>query len=91
MTDLRRSIRTARHRRDRWRRDRETSIGHYLARTGAIGWLVVVPALLGALAGRWLDRELGTGITLTAALLVLGVVVGCAVAWHNLRDREGEP
>jgi ATP synthase protein I len=90
MGDLRSAIRRARERRRRWRRDRERSIGQHLAIAGAIGWLIVVPALLGALAGRWLDARLDTGVTFSAGLLVLGIALGCTMAWRAVRER-GEP
>jgi ATP synthase protein I len=49
---------------------------------GLIGWSVTVPTLLGAMLGLWLDgRHLG-GRSWTLMLLVAGLVLGCANAWH---------
>ena len=31
-----------------------------LGLVGSVGWMVVVPALLGAFLGRWIDRRAGT-------------------------------
>jgi ATP synthase protein I len=52
-----------------------------------LGWIIVVPALLGVLLGRWLDRSFSTGIVFTAALLLLGVLLGSWSAWRWMHDR----
>jgi ATP synthase protein I len=57
-----------------------------LALVGTLGWLVVAPTLLGAFVGRFLDRLAHTGVTFTAALLGLGAVVGCALAWQRVQS-----
>ena len=53
---------------------------------GAIGWLIVTPILLGILAGRWLDAQLGTGIFWSGALIMLGAAVGGYLAWQRIRE-----
>lgn len=87
---LGRSIRKERRRRERGLRDRQQSIGHFLAKAGMFGWLVVVPAVAAAYLGRWLDRRLGTGVLLSAALLLVGAALGCYLAWVALM-KEKEP
>jgi ATP synthase protein I len=57
-----------------------------LAVVGVVGWLVTLPAVGGAFLGRWLDRRADTGIRWTLALLVLGLVVGCAAAWRHVKQ-----
>jgi ATP synthase protein I len=52
---------------------------------GILGWTIVVPALIGLFLGRWLDRSLATGIQFSAALLMVGVVVGFWSAWRWMR------
>ena len=42
---------------------------------------VVVPILIGVLAGRWLDREFNSGLFWTGPLLMLGLALGCWSAW----------
>lgn len=74
-----------RERRERGRRDGERSLARSLAIAGALGWTIVLPALAGVAAGRWLDRELDSGIVFTAALLFAGIALGCALAWRRLR------
>ena len=41
----------------------------------------------GLLAGHWLDDWLGTGITLAAALLMLGSVLGLWLALRWMHDQ----
>ena len=49
---------------------------------GMIDWSVVVPTLLGAAIGLWLDRHYPGGRSWTLALLVGGLTLGCFNAWH---------
>ncbi len=69
----------------RWEKEGERSLGQNLAMIGSLGWSIVIPMLAGIFAGRWLDQRLGTGITLTAALLFLGLAVGSWSAWRRMR------
>jgi len=69
-------------RQQRSRREGEPSLLHQLASVGVLGWVVVVPTLLGIALGRWLDAHWHTGITFTAALLLLGLVLGGWSAWR---------
>jgi ATP synthase protein I len=48
---------------------------------GVVGWSVAVPTLLGALLGAWCDRHHAGPHSWTLALLVAGLVLGCANAW----------
>ena len=48
-----------------------------LGMMGLIGWSVVVPTLLGAALGIWLDRHYPGGRSWTLALLVAGLALGC--------------
>ncbi len=53
-----------------------------LGMMGLIGWSVVVPTLLGAALGMWLDARYPSPRSWTLALLVAGLVLGCFNAWH---------
>lgn len=53
-----------------------------------LGWMVVVPGLLGIFCGRYLDRRLGTGVQLTAGLALLGLAYGCVLAWSRINHRK---
>lgn len=58
-----------------------------LGMMGLVGWSVVVPTLLGAMLGLWLDRHHAGPHSWTLALLVAGLLIGCLNAWHWV-DRE---
>jgi ATP synthase protein I len=75
------ALRVRAARQARWLRDGEPSSARRLAQIGVLGWIVVVPMLMGALGGRWLDGRLHSGIFWTAPLLMLGLVLGCWSAW----------
>ena len=53
-----------------------------LGMMGLIGWSVVVPTLLGAALGVWLDQHYGGTHSWTLALLVAGLAIGCFNAWN---------
>lgn len=53
---------------------------------GMLGWLVVVPMLAGLFLGRWIDRTIGHGIMMTAALLFAGAGLGWWLAWRHMRE-----
>ncbi len=49
---------------------------------GLIGWSVVLPTLLGAALGIWLDEHHPGKHSWTLTLLIIGLFVGCLNAWH---------
>jgi ATP synthase protein I len=53
-----------------------------LGMMGIIGWSVVVPTLLGATLGIWLDKRHPASHSWTLSLLVMGLVIGCVNAWY---------
>lgn len=59
-----------------------------LGMMGLIGWSVVVPTLLGAALGWWLDRHYPGRHGWTLALLMGGLVLGCFNAWHWVSKEE---
>jgi len=72
----------------RARRNVTKGIWFGLGTMGMIGWSVVVPTLLGAALGIWLDKHYSSSKhSWTLALLVAGLVLGCFNAWHWV-DRE---
>jgi ATP synthase protein I len=53
-----------------------------LGMMGLVGWSVVVPTLAGAALGFWIDSHYPGNHSWTLALLVAGLCLGCANAWH---------
>ncbi len=56
--------------------------------TGLIGWSVAVPTLLGAMLGLWLDNHHPGHRSWTLMLLVAGLLLGCANAWHWVAQQD---
>ncbi len=59
-----------------------------LGMMGLVGWSVVVPTLLGAALGIWLDNHHPGKHPWTLSLLVVGLAVGCLNAWHWVAKEE---
>jgi ATP synthase protein I len=55
---------------------------------GTIGWSVAVPTLLGALLGAWWDKHHAGPPSWTLALLVAGLIIGCANAWYWIAQQN---
>lgn len=60
-----------------------------LAILGLVGWSVVLPTLLGAALGTWIDHRWPGKFSWTLMLLITGLVVGCINAW--LRINKDQP
>ena len=61
-----------------------------LGMMGLIGWSVVVPTLLGAALGIWLDNRHPGTHSWTLMLLIIGLVIGCWNAWHWVVKEDKE-
>lgn len=72
----------------RARREGERSVWFGLGMFGLVGWAVALPTLGGVALGLWLDLAASTDFSWTLALLLAGVVLGCANAWYWV-SREG--
>lgn len=57
----------------------------WLGMTGIVGWSVIVPTMLGLLAGQWLDNRWPQGFSWSLSLLMVGLALGCLNAWHWVR------
>ena len=77
-------LRGERHR--RWLREGEPSVARRLAQIGVLGWIIVVPMLIGVFVGRWLDQTFNSGLFWTAPLLMLGLALGCWSAWKWMKS-----
>lgn len=61
-----------------------------LGMMGLVGWSVVVPTLLGAALGIWIDKHYPGSHSFTLMFLAIGLGLGCFNAWHWIarEDRE---
>jgi ATP synthase protein I len=74
----------------RRREARGRGVWQGLAQVGTVGWMVALPAVGGALLGRWVDARYGTGVFWTLSLLTVGLAVGCVAAWRAMnRELKG--
>jgi ATP synthase protein I len=72
------------------RRNSKQGVWFGLGMMGLIGWSVVVPTLLGAALGIWLDKRHPGGLSWTLTLLVIGLALGCLNAWHWVAKEDKE-
>jgi ATP synthase protein I len=72
------------------RRNSAQGVWFGLGMMGLIGWSVVVPTLLGAALGSWLDNRHPGNHSWTLMLLVIGLVIGCLNAWHWVAREDEE-
>lgn len=72
----------------RARRRGDSGVWFGLGMMGLVGWSVVVPTLLGAALGIWLDKHHPATHSWTLSLLVVGLVLGCVNAWHWVSKEE---
>jgi ATP synthase protein I len=64
------------------RRNSTPGVWFGLGMMGLVGWSVVVPTLLGAALGIWLDKHHPGEHAWTLALLAAGLAIGCLNAWQ---------
>lgn len=73
-----------------WLARGERPLARNLAMIGALGWLIVAPTLVALFLGRWIDHRAGGGIFWTGALLMVGLAIGCWLAWRRIVEVERE-
>jgi ATP synthase protein I len=72
----------------RIQRDGKQDVWFGLGMSGLIGWSVAVPTLAGTFLGVWLDRRYPGSHSWTLALLVAGLILGCANAWRWVAQQD---
>ena len=72
------------------RRNAGQGVWFGLGMMGLIGWSVVIPTLLGAALGIWLDERFPGRHAWTLALLMAGLAIGCLNAWHWVAKEDKE-
>jgi ATP synthase protein I len=48
---------------------------------GMVGWSITAPTFLSTIGGIWLDKNYPQTFSWTVTCLILGLVVGCIIAW----------
>ena len=66
------------------------SIWFGLGMMGIVGWTIAVPTLLGVALGIWLDKKYPESLSWTLSFLIVGLLVGCLVAWHWVSKEHKE-
>jgi len=84
----------------RHRHGRSNTLWFGLGTMGIVGWSIVVPVILGIMAGLYLDEQTSVSFSWTLTGLLVGVVVGSLNAWfwvsrkqqeiQERRERDGE-
>jgi len=65
----------------------EPSLGRRFGQIGILGWMIVGPVLAALFLGTWLDRLIGSGITITAAMTMAGAALGLWLAFRWMHDQ----
>lgn len=82
--DLRQAVQRYKARRERWEQEGEWTLARTVALMRSLGWMIVLPSVLGVFAGRYLDTMLGGGVVWTIGLLAFGLLLGCWMAWSRV-------
>ncbi|MBF0206386.1 MAG: AtpZ/AtpI family protein [Oligoflexia bacterium] len=77
-------------RKQRARRNSTHGVWFGLGMMGLIGWSVVVPTLLGAMLGIWLDNRHPGVHSWTLSLMIIGLNIGCLNAWYWVDKEDKE-
>ena len=80
-------VKKRRERRERYEREGESSFWSSVGTMGTVGWSVALPTALGVLLGRWLDGVLDAGHVFMVFFMLLGLALGCFVAWRMVAER----
>lgn len=81
---MHRAVDVREKRREQWEKEGERPLWKNLSMIGALGWLIVIPPLVGVLLGRWLDKIFDTGILFSGALIFLGIMIGSYLVWQRM-------
>ncbi|MCA9073044.1 MAG: AtpZ/AtpI family protein [Planctomycetaceae bacterium] len=87
--ELRREVEARAARKLEARRETRRSIWFGLGTFGMIGWSVSIPTLIGVAIGWWLDQNYPSRYSCTLMCLVLGLALGCVMAWQWVQRESG--
>jgi len=89
-TELSQQVGASATRKLKARRNGTPGVWFGLGMMGLIGWSVVVPTLLGAALGSWLDHRHPGMHSWTLILMFIGLAIGCMNAWHWVIKEDKE-
>lgn len=81
-SDLSRKVGEKEARKLKARRRKQQGIWFGFSMFGLVGWSVIIPTLLGAMLGMWIDKRYPGPHSWTLALLVVGLSLGSLNAWN---------
>ncbi len=55
---------------------------------GLVGWSIAIPTLLGTFLGLWLDGLYPGRASWTLTFLILGLTLGCFIAWYWVKQES---
>ena len=82
-----REVRKRRERRERFEREGDSSFWGVVGTMGTVGWSVALPTALGVLLGRWLDGVLEAGHVFMVFFMLVGLGLGCFMAWRTVAEK----
>ncbi len=85
-----RQVRLQEKRKLKAQRENKRSVWYGLGMFGLVGWSVAVPTLLGIALGLWLDKNYPESFSWTMTFLIIGLTVGCLIAWHWVTKENSE-
>lgn len=88
--NLSQMIETKEKRKLKERRKSGNGFWYGLGMFGLVGWSVVVPTVLGTMLGKWLDRQFPGKQSWTLTFLLIGLIIGCLLAWLWLSKENKE-
>lgn len=67
------------------KKHKDETVWFGLGMIGVVGWSVAIPTLIGTALGLWIDLTWPSRFSWALMLLILGVALGSANAWHWVR------
>ncbi len=71
-------------------RNKNKGVWMGLGMMGMIGWSVVVPTILGAALGFWLDKKYPQTFSWSLSCLIIGLGIGSLIAWYWVAKEDKE-
>ena len=70
------------------RRERDEGVWFWLGMFGLVGWSIAIPTVVGTAIGLWLDGHFPGQPSWTITLMLIGVLLGCLMAWRWIREER---